>query len=164
MAMAVTPVMAPPPNAQPPALPTLLAPPVLPPVIAQPLPPTVSPMALQPTLIPALLPPQPPILQPLAIPTPPPPMMQRPPMPQANHAGWGPPQLSVGASPAMQAMYDRAPPYRQPGAPARRFPRRKTPLKPWMLVIGALIMALLAFAVTRACIHTATSRSPSESK
>jgi len=25
-----------------------------------------------------------------------------------------------------------------------------------MLVIGALIMALLAFAVTRACIHTAT--------
>jgi hypothetical protein len=28
-----------------------------------------------------------------------------------------------------------------------------------MLVLGARIMALLAFAVTRACIHSATSRS-----
>ena len=42
--------------------------------------------------------------------------------------------------------------------------QRRTPLRPWLLVIGALIMALLAFAVTRACIHTATGRSSTESR
>jgi hypothetical protein len=33
-----------------------------------------------------------------------------------------------------------------------------------MLVIGALLMAGLAFAVTRACIHNATSRSVTDAK
>jgi serine/threonine-protein kinase len=33
---------------------------------------------------------------------------------------------------------------------------RASALRPWMLVIGAFVMAVLAFAVTRACIHTAT--------
>jgi hypothetical protein len=33
-----------------------------------------------------------------------------------------------------------------------------------MLVIGALIMALLAFAVTRACIHTAAGRPTPDAK
>jgi hypothetical protein len=47
-------------------------------------------------------------------------------------------------------------------APGARNPRR-TPLKPWMLVIGALVMALLAFAVTRACIHT-TNKPAAEAK
>jgi hypothetical protein len=31
-----------------------------------------------------------------------------------------------------------------------------------MLVIGALVMAVLAFAVTRACINSATSRPAAE--
>jgi hypothetical protein len=33
-----------------------------------------------------------------------------------------------------------------------------------MLVIGALMMAFLAFAVTRACIHTATVKPAAETK
>jgi hypothetical protein len=33
-----------------------------------------------------------------------------------------------------------------------------------MLILGALVMALLAFAVTRACIHSATNRPAAESK
>jgi hypothetical protein len=91
--------------------------------------------------------------------------MQPPPMLPGNYGGWGlPAQLPAGASPAVQAMYDRQP-QRQSDPQARRFRRyRRTPLKPWMLVIGALIMALLAFAVTRACIHTATSRPAAESR
>jgi len=34
----------------------------------------------------------------------------------------------------------------------------KQPIKPWMLVVGAIVMALLAFAVTRACIHPSANR------
>ena len=76
---------------------------------------------------------------------------------------WGMQQQPSGASPAVQAMYERRPPQR-PGTQPPRFRARRTPLRPWMLVIGALIMALLAFAVTRACIHTATSRPTPEAK
>ena len=77
---------------------------------------------------------------------------------------WGPPAQPPLASPAVHAMYDRRPPQRPPTAssPFRR--SRRAQLRPAILVIGALIMALLAFAVTRACIHTATSRQPAESK
>jgi serine/threonine-protein kinase len=94
------------------------------------------------------------------------PGMQQPGMQPGNYAGWGlPAQMPLGASPAVQAMYDRQPPHRPSTAPPRRFGRhRRTPLRPWMLVIGALIMALLAFAVTRACIHTATSKPAAEAR
>jgi len=34
----------------------------------------------------------------------------------------------------------------------------KQAIKPWMLVVGAVVMAGLAFAVTRACIHPTASR------
>ena len=82
-------------------------------------------------------------------------------MPAApGYAPWGhPPQAPVGAPPGLQAMYDRqapSPPHRP--SPHRFARSRRTQLRPWMLVLGALIMALLAFAVTRACIHSATNR------
>jgi serine/threonine-protein kinase len=56
--------------------------------------------------------------------------------------------------------------YRQPGVQRQPPPvqggtrHKRTPLRPWMLVIGAFIMALLAFTVTRACIHTAARPAP----
>jgi hypothetical protein len=36
-------------------------------------------------------------------------------------------------------------------------PAKNPALRPWMLGVGAVIMAGLAFAVTRACIHTTKS-------
>lgn len=81
-------------------------------------------------------------------------------MPGAGYAPWARlPQAPIGASPAVQPMYDRrapSPPHRP--SPQRFAPSRRRQLQPWMLVLGALVMALLAFAVTRACIHSATSR------
>jgi serine/threonine protein kinase len=153
-AMQVTPVVAQPPVLQPP--------PPMPPS-SLPLPPAaMAPAAMAPARPMAVPPPPslppPAAMAPAAMPAGP----MRPP-PPGNYGGWGlPPQAPVGASPAMQAMYERhppSPPYR-PSAPSpQRFARsRRTPLRPWMLVIGALIMALLAFAVTRACIHTAANR------
>jgi serine/threonine protein kinase len=152
---AVTPVMAQPPILQPP-----------PPMPQVPMPPHGVPIGQPPIMQPPVLPPpglpigQPPMMQPPALQPP-----GQPPMPpHGNYPNWGRPSLPLGASPAMQAMYDRQPPQR-PQASAQRFGNsRRTPLRPWMLVIGALIMALLAFAVTRACIHTATSRPASESR
>jgi hypothetical protein len=40
----------------------------------------------------------------------------------------------------------------------------KQAIKPWMLVVGAVVMAGLAFAVTRACIHPTASHAAAESK
>jgi hypothetical protein len=91
--------------------------------------------------------------------------MAPPAMAPGNYGGWGlPPQPPMGASPAVQAMYDRRPPQRPSTAAPRLGRGRRKPLQPAILLIGALIMALLAFAVTRACIHTATSRPAAESK
>jgi hypothetical protein len=71
----------------------------------------------------------------------------------------GPP----GAMPG--AIYDRPDMQRPTTQPLSGFGRpRRTPLKPWVLVIGALVMAFLAFAVTRACIHTATPKPAAEAK
>ena len=89
-------------------------------------------------------------------------MMQQ--MPPGNYPNWGrPPQLPMGGP--GQAMYERPMmprPATQPvSGPGKS---RRTPVKPWMLVIGALMMALLAFAVTRACIHTATTKPAAEAK
>jgi hypothetical protein len=63
-----------------------------------------------------------------------------------------------------QAMYERPVMQRSAAQPTGFGKARRTPLKPWMLVIGALVMAVLAFAVTRACIHTATSKPAAEAK
>jgi len=80
--------------------------------------------------------------------------------PAAGYAPWGrSPQAPVGGAPAAQAMYDRRAPSPPHWPSPQRFARSRRPqLQPWMLVLGAVIMALLAFAVTRACIHSATSR------
>ncbi len=66
---------------------------------------------------------------------------------------WGPPPSPQrGASPTAQDLYDQRPVYPQRGSvPVMGFQhRRKQALKPWMLVVGALVMAALAFVVTRA--------------
>jgi hypothetical protein len=71
-----------------------------------------------------------------------------------SYQGWGAsPQLAPrGAAPMPQDMYDQRPVYQQrPSMPVMGFQnRRKQTLKPWMLVVGALVMAALAFAITRA--------------
>jgi len=69
--------------------------------------------------------------------------------------GWGAaPQLPPrGAGPGAPDMFDpRQSAYPQRASmPGMGFPqRRKQALKPWMLVVGALVMAALAFIVTRA--------------
>ena len=95
-----------------------------------------------------------PVMQPM----PPQPMMH-PPMQQQQHhqqqpggyPNWGgPPQRA--ASPTMNDAYDRPVfPQQRPSAPqVAGFGAKKAPgLKPWMLVVGALVMAALAFAITR---------------
>jgi hypothetical protein len=109
-----------------------------------------------------MMPPPPMMMQP----PPQGPMMQQPqgpmmmppqgPMPQPGmpgYQGWnGPPQQPPhGPSPSME-MFDPRPVYAQrPSMPGMGFPpRRRQALKPWMLVVGALVMAALAFVITRA--------------
>jgi hypothetical protein len=82
-----------------------------------------------------------------------------PSQPAGGYPNWGSagvaPQIPVrDATPTTQDAFDR-PVY--PSRPAQPqvagFNRMRTPvLKPWMLVVGALVMALLAFAITRAFI------------
>jgi hypothetical protein len=132
--------------------PMLVSPPPMPPA---PLPPPPA-IAVRPPVLPAL-----PLVAAMpAAAMPAPPMLSPSP---GSYQPWGPaPQAPVGAPPAMQSMYDRRPPgpVRRPSVSSvsspHRFGRSRASLRPWMLVLGALIMALLAFAVTRACIHTAT--------
>jgi hypothetical protein len=78
-----------------------------------------------------------------------------------NHAGWMAPGSAGPAAP----MYERPVGHRPSVAQLPRSGKpRRAPLRPWMLVIGALLMALLAFAVTRACIHTATRKPAAPTK
>jgi serine/threonine protein kinase len=122
-------------------------------------PPQMQPPQMQP---PQMQPPQmqPPQMQP---PQMQPPQMQPPP---GNYGPWGgPPQPPMGGPALPQSMYERPVMPRPATQQVPGFGKsRRTPLKPWMLIIGALVMAFLAFAVTRACIHTATPKSPAESK
>jgi len=84
--------------------------------------------------------------------------MQSAPPPQGNYPMWGvQPQLPPrGASPTAPDMMERPVMQQRPqqGPYVAGFaPRtKKAALQPWMLVVGALIMAALAFAVTRAFI------------
>ena len=85
---------------------------------------------------------------------------QMQPPPGGNFPGWGTPMPPRSMPPGQG--YDRAPGQRPPqGAPHQM---RRTPLKPWVLIVGALIMALLAFAVTRAFIHTSAPRTTAPDK
>jgi serine/threonine-protein kinase len=153
-AMQATPVVVQPQVLQgPPPMPAAPLPP--PPMMAPAMAPAVRPPVLPPPGAPAM--PPPPAMSPPGAPPPGAPMLQPPP---GGYRPWGPaPQGPVGGSPGVQAMYDRRPPgpARRPSVSSpQRFSRSRRSLRPWMLVLGALIMALLAFAVTRACIHTAT--------
>jgi serine/threonine protein kinase len=74
---------------------------------------------------------------------------------QFPQSGWGPPIASRAprdATPTSQDSFDRPMFGNRGSAPqVAGFNRaRKPALKPWVLVVGALIMAMLAFAITRA--------------
>jgi serine/threonine-protein kinase len=136
---------------------------------------TQPPRGMQPMPPPASMAPLP--LQPPPM-APPPPMTMAPPPPSGNYPAWGmPPQHPMGraaplgqAAPALPAAYARPVVQRSVTGPAPGVgtPRRP-PLTPWILVIGAIVMAFLAFAVTRAFIHahathTTTSGPRAETK
>jgi serine/threonine-protein kinase len=88
----------------------------------------------------------PPPIQPLPQPPPqPPPAMQ--PLPQPPPAMLPPPQLQPHPP-----AYPWGMPPQEPMYPQHHQPPPRSGLQPWMLVVGALVMALLAFAVTRAFI------------
>jgi serine/threonine-protein kinase len=159
----------PPPGTQQPPLPQQPQPAMLP-LMPLPLPPLPLPPLplLQPPLSPIQMMPPPPQPQ-LPPPARPPPQM--PPQMPGNYPNWGMPQMPQmpqmpmdSGSPALQAMYER-PMVQRTASQGTGGPRpRRTALQPWMLVIGALVMALLAFGVTRACLHTATSKPATETK
>src|SRR5258705_10839539 len=76
---------------------------------------------------------------------------------QFPQSGWGPPIASRAprdATPTAQDAFDQPVfPNRPSGPQVAGFNRpRKQGIKPWVLVVGALIMAALAFAITRAFI------------
>jgi hypothetical protein len=53
----------------------------------------------------------------------------------------------------MWAPQPQYPPQQRPPTPAPRVTQSRQPfVQPWMLIVGALVMAGLAFGVTRACI------------
>jgi serine/threonine protein kinase len=136
--------------------------------------PSVAGMQPMPQLLPQMQPPQmqppqmqPPQMQPPQMQPPQmqPPQMQPPQMqpPQGgNYPNWGASMPARPMQPPAQ-MYDRAPGPRPIAAAPQAAPRR-TPLKPWVLIVGALIMALLAFVVTRAFIHTSAPHTTAPDK
>jgi eukaryotic-like serine/threonine-protein kinase len=82
-----------------------------------------------------------------------------PPQPAGSYPGWGPPIASQhgprDATPTAQDSFDGRPMYPQRGsmpevAGFSREPRKG--VQPWVLVVGAIVMALLAFLITRAAI------------
>ena len=100
-------------------------------------------MPPQPMLPPQPMPPQPalPVMQPM----PPQPQQQQP----GGYPNWGGQPQRAATTPD---AYDRPVfPAQRPSAPqVAGFGAKKPPaLKPWMLVVGALVMAGLAFAITR---------------
>jgi hypothetical protein len=107
-----------------------------------------------------------------------PPMMQPPPQQPApllppqqpsNYPMWGQqppmqqqPPLQYPLAPAPNQMADqRQMPSRTSNAALKR---KSSGLKPWMLVVGALVMAALAFAVTRAFIGGSAKTTVTEPK
>jgi serine/threonine protein kinase len=82
-----------------------------------------------------------------------------PPQPAGSYPGWGPPIASQhgprDATPTAQDSFDGRPMYPQRGSmpEVAGFSREpKKGLQPWVLVVGAIVMALLAFLITRAAI------------
>ena len=83
-----------------------------------------------------------------------PPTPQQPGPPNTNYPVWGGVQPQIpprGASPTTPDLYDRPVYPQRQSVPVMGFEKRETKsLKPWVLIIGALVMAGLAFAITRA--------------
>jgi hypothetical protein len=81
-----------------------------------------------------------------------------PSQPAGAYPGWNPPIATQrplrDATPTARDSFDQPVFPNRPAMPqVAGFNRpRKTGLQPWMLVIGALVMAALAFAITRAFI------------
>jgi len=99
--------------------------------------------------------PPPPVVPRPASPLPQPFPPQQPP-PQGNYPGWGvQPQLPVrGASPTTPDMYERPVYPQRQSVPVIGFERRDPPsIKTWVLFVGALVMAGLAFLITRLFLH-----------
>ena len=126
-----------------------------PPLPGMPLPPAMSPMPQPPQPLPPTLPGNSPPHMPMG-------GQGAPPfMPSQNaggYPGWGPPiaaQRPVrDATPTAKDSFDQPMFANRASAPqVAGFTRpRKQGIKPWILIIGALIMAALAFAITRAFI------------
>jgi hypothetical protein len=81
-----------------------------------------------------------------------------PPQPAGGYQSWGP-QIAAqipprDATPTTQDAFDRpAYPQRASMPQVAGFQRsKKTGINPWVLIVGALVMAALAFAITRAFI------------
>ena len=111
---------------------------------------------------PPIQPQVPPTMAPLSPPTPAPVVLPLPPPPAGNYPNWNAPAQLPNGLPPSQAMFER--PGTQRPARLPDVSHRRSPLKPWMLVIGALVMAFLAFAITRACIHAAAMRATVDTK
>jgi serine/threonine-protein kinase len=96
---------------------------------------------------PMLPPPQPPIVpqQPLISPA------AQAAMP-TTYPVWDGAPPRRGASPAPDAMHGNR--GAMPQVAGYQKPRKPSAIKPWVLVIGAVVMAVLAFSITRACIHS----------
>jgi hypothetical protein len=104
---------------------------------------------------PQMQPPVPPQMQP-PMPQQAPPYM--PPQQAGSFRNWSP-QIAAhlpprDATPTTQDAYDRPVYPQRPSMPqVAGFQRqRKSGLHPWILIVGALVMAALAFAITRAFI------------
>lgn len=137
------------------------------PGLPPPMQPAMQPMPMQP---PVLQPPSMGQVQPGVIRTPqpgqlPPQPMQQPPMmqpPMHNPMQPMQPRVTPLPLPQQQNPYGMwgGPPQQQQqpmqhhhsAPPTSPGPNRKSALQPWMLVVGALVMAVLAFAITRAFI------------
>jgi serine/threonine-protein kinase len=86
-----------------------------------------------------------------------------PPPPTGHSPSLGmPPQRPTGSAAPLAPAFPASPAFRErpvvrrsvtAPAPGSGKPKQP-PLRPWMLVIGAIVMAFLAFVVTRALIHT----------
>lgn len=116
-------------------------------------PPPIAALAPAPLVTPAPVQPTPSMGAP---PFPPHPPLAYPPAGPGAYPAWGnvQPQLpGRAASPTAQELYDRQVPYRPSSPHVAGFgPARRPALQPWMLVVGALLMAAIAFAITRALI------------
>jgi hypothetical protein len=79
------------------------------------------------------------------------------PFPPPQFGSWAPP-LAAQRPQHQMAMHppDRPsyPPQRPSLPPLAGGPRPRSTLKPWMLVVGALVMAAVAFAITRFFLHS----------